>query len=154
MGLVPAVLVPGSYLCPVVQQRLAAGGVAPCQHGVVQRGQAAAVFVVGRCSEGQQSLSEEIFQQLNAISCQEINFSSAALLHCEDAAASPASCLATAERVHRNPTQRDKQSITLMDLPVSRTCLSWDEPTHTQQQQAHLSSAMIALHSHKPREFK
>lgn len=56
MGLVPAVLIPHPQLGPVVQQGLAAGGVAPRQYGVVQRGQATAVFVVRRRSEGQKSL--------------------------------------------------------------------------------------------------
>lgn len=59
MGLVPAVLVPGPQPGPVVQQGLAAGGVAPGQHGVVQGGQATAVFVVWRRSEGQEGLAKD-----------------------------------------------------------------------------------------------
>lgn len=58
MGFVPAVLVPRAQLCPVVEQGLAAGSVTPCQHSVVQRGQATAVFVVWRRSEGQDSLGK------------------------------------------------------------------------------------------------
>lgn len=56
MGLVPAILVPRPELRPVVQQGLAAGSVAPCQYSVVQRGQATAVSVVWRRSEGQENL--------------------------------------------------------------------------------------------------
>lgn len=54
--LVPAVLVPHSDLGSVIKQRFAAGRVAPCQHRVVQRRQASAVFIVQRRSQRQQSL--------------------------------------------------------------------------------------------------
>ena len=56
MRLIPTILIPCPQLCPVVEQCLTTGGVAPCQHSVVQRGQATTVFVVWRCSKGQESL--------------------------------------------------------------------------------------------------
>lgn len=59
MGLVPAILVPCPQPRPVVQQGLAASSVAPCQDSVVQRGQATAVSVVWRSSEGQENLERQ-----------------------------------------------------------------------------------------------
>lgn len=58
MRFIPAVLIPCPQLCPVIEQSLTTGSVAPCQHSVVQWGQATAVFVVWRRSEGQESLAE------------------------------------------------------------------------------------------------
>lgn len=57
MTLIPAILIPGAQLRPVIEQGLTAGGFTPCQHSVVQRGQATAVFVVRRRSERQKSLA-------------------------------------------------------------------------------------------------
>lgn len=57
VALIPAVLIPGAQLGSVVEQGLAAGRLAPCQHGVIQRGQATAVLVVRRRSERQKSLT-------------------------------------------------------------------------------------------------
>lgn len=56
MGLIPAVLVPRPQPRPVIEQSLTAGRFTPCQHSVVQRGQATAVLIVWRGSEGQESL--------------------------------------------------------------------------------------------------
>ena len=56
VGLIPAVLVPHPQLGSVEQQRFAAGGVSPCQHGVVQRRQPPSVLVVWRGSKGEQDL--------------------------------------------------------------------------------------------------
>lgn len=57
MTLIPATLIPRPQLCPVVEQSLTAGSVAPCQHSVVQRGQATAVLVVWRRPERQKGLT-------------------------------------------------------------------------------------------------
>lgn len=59
MRLVPAVLVPDAQLGAVIKERLAAGGLAPRQHSVVERRQPPPVLVVWRCSQRQQDLHRD-----------------------------------------------------------------------------------------------
>ena len=58
MRFIPAILISCPKFRPVIEQGLTTGRVAPCQHSVVQRSQATAVFVVWRRSERQESLAE------------------------------------------------------------------------------------------------
>lgn len=58
MCLVPAVLIPDAQLGVVVKQCFAAGGVAPCQHSVVERRQPSPVLIVWRRTQRQQDLQD------------------------------------------------------------------------------------------------
>lgn len=56
MRLIPAILVPDAHNGAVVKQSFAAGGVAPCQHSVVERREPSPVLVVRRRTQRQQDL--------------------------------------------------------------------------------------------------
>lgn len=56
MGLVPAILIAEPQLGSVVQEGLAAGGVAPYQHSVVKRCEPTAILIIRRCPQRQQRL--------------------------------------------------------------------------------------------------
>lgn len=63
VNLLPAVLISDAQLGSVVQQQLAAAGVAPHHSRVEQRGQASAVLVVGGAPEVQECLRRETRQK-------------------------------------------------------------------------------------------
>lgn len=67
MRLVPAVLIPDAQLGAVVEQRFTAGGVAPCQHSVVERRQPSPVLVVRRRTQRQQDLRDDTQEELDEL---------------------------------------------------------------------------------------
>lgn len=59
VDLMPAVLVPAAHGGVFMEQQFAAVGVPPDDRGVVQRGEAVAVFVIRGCSQLQKGLENE-----------------------------------------------------------------------------------------------